>query len=162
MALMNDIGVEQARARFLSRAIQMCCGKNWPGLTRRASLPFGSGRLLDANASEKGQGAHLVRQMVTEIRTAGGAQAIEWLLMDALYADGPLLAWLEHACGIHALVRLPEDRLLFQNLQGLAEGGLLEWETRTDVRYVSGCKQVRRVSIAQFWCKAFHYQPEDK
>jgi hypothetical protein len=104
-------------------------------------------RLLDANASEKGQGAHLVGQMVTEIRAAGSAQAIEWQVMDALYADGPLLAWLEYACGIRALVRLPEDRLPFQDLQGLAEGGLLEWETRTDVRYVSSRKQVRRVSI---------------
>jgi hypothetical protein len=104
-------------------------------------------RLLDANASEKGKGAHLVRQMVAEIRTAGGAEAMEWLVMDALYADGPLLAWLEYAWGIHALVRLPEDRLLFQDLQGLAAGGLLKWETRTDVRYVSGRKQVRRVSV---------------
>jgi hypothetical protein len=104
-------------------------------------------RLLDANASEKGQGAHLVRQMVAEIRAAGGAQAVEWLLMDALYADGPLLAWLEYACGIHALVRLPEDRLLFEDLQGLARGGLLEWQTRLDVRYVSGRKQIRRVSV---------------
>lgn len=104
-------------------------------------------RLLDAHASEKGQGAHLVRQMVVEIRAAGGAQAIEWLLMDALYADGPLLAWLEYVCGIHALVRLPEDRLLFEDLQGLARGGLVEWQTRTDVRYVSGRKQVRRVSV---------------
>jgi hypothetical protein len=30
-------------------------------------------RLLDTNASEKGQGAHLVRQLVAEIRAAGGA-----------------------------------------------------------------------------------------
>jgi hypothetical protein len=67
--------------------------------------------------------------------------------MDALYADGPLLAWLEYACGIHALVRLPEDRLLFEDLQGLARGGLLEWQTRLDVRYVSGRKQIRRVSV---------------
>jgi hypothetical protein len=67
--------------------------------------------------------------------------------MDALYADGPLLAWLEHGCGIHALVRLPEDRLLYEDACALAEHGLARWQTHTDVRYVSGHKQARLVSV---------------
>jgi len=105
-------------------------------------------RLLEGDASEKGKEACVVRDMVAEIRAVGGADVIEWLLMDALYADGPLLAWLEYGCGTHALVRLPEDRVLYEDLQGLADGGLLDWKTHTDVRYVAGRKQVRRVSVA--------------
>jgi len=68
--------------------------------------------------------------------------------MDALYADGSLLAWLEYEKGIHALVRIPEDRVLYADLEGLAAGDLLDWETHTDIRYVAGHKQVRRVSVA--------------
>jgi len=105
-------------------------------------------RVLKGGASEKGKEASVVRSMIEEIREVGGAEAIEWLLMDALYADGPLLAWLEYECGIHALVRLPEDRLLMADLQGLARGGLLEWSTHTDLRYVAGQKHVREVSVA--------------
>lgn len=105
-------------------------------------------RLLGGDASEKGKDACIVRSMVEEIRDAGGEEAIDWLLMDALYADGPLLAWLEYDCGIHALVRLPEERDLYADLQGLARGDLLDWKTHTDVRYVAGRKQVRRVSVA--------------
>ena len=105
-------------------------------------------RLLDADASEKGKGARVVRDMIEEILALGGEDAMDWLLMDALYADGPLLAWLEYGHGIHALVRLPEDRDIYVDLEGLARGGLLDWEGRTDVRYVCGRKQVRRVSVA--------------
>jgi hypothetical protein len=107
-----------------------------------------SWRLLEGKASEKGKEGSVVRSMVEEVRSLGGEQAIEWLLMDALYADGPLLAWLEYECGIHALVRLPEDRVLYEDLQGLARGDLLEWKTHPDARYVAGHKQVRRVSVA--------------
>jgi len=106
-----------------------------------------SWRVLSGSESEKGKEASVVRSMVTEVLEAGGSEAIEWLLMDALYADGPLLAWLECGCGIHALVRLPADRLLYEDLQGLASHGLTDWQTHSDVRYVSGHKQVRRVSV---------------
>jgi hypothetical protein len=91
-------------------------------------------RLLQGDASEKGQEAHIVRGMVDEIVAAGGAGAMEWLLMDALYADGPLLAWLEYEKGIHGLVRVPEDRVLYQDMQGLVSGDLVGWEPHTDVR----------------------------
>jgi len=107
-----------------------------------------SWRLLEGDASEKGKEACVVRSLVEDVISAGGPEAIEWLLMDALYADGPLLAWLEYQCGIHALVRLPEDRQMYQDLQGLARAGLIDWQTHTDVRYVSGHKQVRDVSVA--------------
>lgn len=105
-------------------------------------------RVLDGKASEKGKEASVVRSMVEELRELGGEDAIERLLMDALYADGPLLAYLEYGMGIHALVRLPEDRLMYEDLSGMAEAGLLEWETHTDVRYVAGHKQVRQLSLA--------------
>jgi len=107
-----------------------------------------SWRIIEGKASEKGKEASVVRSMVEEVREAGGEEAVAWLLMDALYADGPLLAWLEYGLGIHALVRLPQDRLLYEDLKGLAEGGLLSWETHTDMRYVAGHKQVRRMSLA--------------
>ncbi|MEA3408097.1 MAG: hypothetical protein U9R48_08470 [Chloroflexota bacterium] len=86
--------------------------------------------------------------MVEEILNMGGEEVMDRLLMDALYTDGPLLAWLEYGCGIYALVRLPEERSLYVDLQGLAKGNLLDWEERTDVRYVAGRKQVRRISVA--------------
>jgi hypothetical protein len=105
-------------------------------------------RVLAGQDSEKGKEAAVVHQLVEEVRALGGEQAIRWLVMDALYADGPLLAWLEYDQQIHALVRLPEDRLLYEDLQGLARGGLLEWQTHTDTRYVAGHKQMRRVSVA--------------
>ena len=107
-----------------------------------------SWRVLKGKESEKGQEAKVVRSLVQEVMELGGSEAIEWLLMDALYADGPLLAWLEHGCGIHALVRLPEDRLLYEDMQGLAQHGLSEWQTHTDVRYLSGHKQARQVAVS--------------
>ncbi len=108
-----------------------------------------SWRVLEGTQSEKGAEASVVRSMVEEVLQAGGAQAIEWLLMDALYADGPLLAWLEHNCGVHALVRLPEGRLLYEDARGLADHGLTQWQTHTDVRYINGHKQMRRVSVTK-------------
>jgi hypothetical protein len=106
-----------------------------------------SWRVLAGSESEKGKEASVVRSMVEEVLEAGGNEAIEWLLMDALYADGPLLAWLEHGCGVHALVRLPEERLLYEDMRGLADHGLTQWQTHTDVRYLRGRKQARQVSV---------------
>lgn len=106
-----------------------------------------SWRVLAGSESEKGKEASVVRSMVEEVLEAGGSEAMEWLLMDALYADGPLLAWLEHGHGIHALVRLPEDRLLYEDARGLADHDMTEWHTHTDVRYLQGRKQARQVRV---------------
>ena len=76
-----------------------------------------------------------------------GPQAISLLLADALYADGPLLAWLKYCKGIDALVSLPEDRLLYQDLQGLADGQLIDWTHHRYVRTIQGHKQVREVEV---------------
>src|SRR5512135_1626440 len=84
-------------------------------------------RLLSGPASEKGQEAAVTRSLIEQVLQAAGPQAISLLLADALYADGPLLAWLKYRQGIDALVRLPEDRLLYQDLQGLADAQLIEW-----------------------------------
>ena len=51
-----------------------------------------------------------------------GPQAISLLLANALYADEPQLAWLKYGNGIDALVSLPEDRLLYQDLQAWPMG----------------------------------------
>jgi hypothetical protein len=103
-------------------------------------------RLLEGDASEKGQEAAVTKELIEQVLAAGGA--IELLLADALYADGPLLAWLKYVQGIDALVALPADRLLYQDLQGLARGGLIRWTKHRYVRTVAGHKQRRVVEVA--------------
>jgi len=105
-------------------------------------------RLLEGHASEKGQEAAVTKELIEQAVALGGEGCIELLLADALYADGPLLAWLKYAQGIDALVALPADRLLYQDLQGLAQGGLLRWTRHRYVRRVQGHKQRRVVEVA--------------
>src|SRR5947199_4593637 len=104
-------------------------------------------RLLSGTASEKGQEAAVTRQLIEQVLEVVGPQAISLLLADALYADGPLLAWLKYRKGIDALVSLPEDRLLYQDLQGLADGQLIDWTSHRYVRTIGGHKQVRQVEV---------------
>src|SRR5205814_9163915 len=84
-------------------------------------------RLLSGPASEKGKEAAVTRSLIEQVLEVAGPKAISLLLADAMYADGPLLAWLKYGKGIDALVSLPEDRLLYQDLQGLADGRLIDW-----------------------------------
>src|SRR5207248_471267 len=104
-------------------------------------------RVLSGPASEKGQEAAVTRSLIEQVLEMAGPQAISLLLADALYADGPLLAWLKYRKGIDALVSLPEDRLLYQDLQGLADGQLIDWTSHRYVRTISGHKQVREVEV---------------
>jgi hypothetical protein len=104
-------------------------------------------RLLSGPASEKGQEAAVTRSLIEQVLQAAGPQAISLLLADALYADGPLLAWLKYRKGIDALVSLPEDRLLSQDLQGLAKGQLIDWTYHRYLRTIQGHKQVREVEV---------------
>gem|GEM_PF-3859413 len=78
-------------------------------------------RLLSGQASEKGQEAAVTHALIDQVLQVAGPQSISLLLADALYADGPLLAWLKYSKGIDALVSLPEDRLLYQDLQRLGQ-----------------------------------------
>ena len=105
-------------------------------------------RYLEGTASEKGKEAAVTRGLIEQALAAGGAGSIALLLADALYADGPLLAWLKYRHGIDALVRLPADRLLYEDAQGLAAGGRLPWVTHRYVRTVRGVKQPRTVALA--------------
>jgi hypothetical protein len=105
-------------------------------------------RLLEGDASEKGKEAAVTKELIEQALTLGGEGCIELLLADALYADGPLLAWLKYVKGIDALVALPSDRLLYEDLQGLARGGLLRWTQHRYVRTVAGHKQRRVVEVA--------------
>jgi hypothetical protein len=43
--------------------------------------------------------------------------------------------------------RLPEDRLLYQDLQGLADGQLIDWTQHRYLRTIGGHKQVREVEV---------------
>ncbi len=46
------------------------------------------------------------------------------------------------------MVRLPADRLLYEDVQGLAAGGRLTWTTQRYLRTVQGHKQQRTVALA--------------
>ena len=105
-------------------------------------------RYLEGAASEKGKEAAVTRSLIEQALAAGGPGSIALLLADALYADGPLLAWLKCVHGIDALVRLPADRLLYEDAQGLATGGRLTWVPHRYVRAVRGQKQQRTVALA--------------
>src|SRR5438034_2881488 len=104
-------------------------------------------RLLSGPASEKGQEAQVTRSLIEQVLEMAGPKAISLLLADALYADGPLLAWLKYCKGIDGLVRLPEDRLLYQDMQGLADAHLIEWTHHRYVRTVQGHKHIREVEV---------------
>lgn len=106
-------------------------------------------RVRVGHESEKGQEAHVVLGMVDEVRDIAGTEAIEWLLMDALYADGPLLARLKYDRHIDALVRLPEDRRLYDQLTSLLRITPQAWKTHLDTRYVAGHKQTRQMRVAE-------------
>src|SRR2546429_9074631 len=100
-------------------------------------------RVLSGAASEKGKEAAVTRALIEQVVEAAGPNAISLLLADALYADGPILAWLKYRKGIDALVRLPEDRLLYQDVQGLADAHLIEWTNHRYVRTVQGPQHIR-------------------
>lgn len=104
-------------------------------------------RLLEGDASEKGKEASVTKELIEQALALGGPGCIQLLLADALYADGPLLAWLKYGQGIDALVALPTDRLLYQDLQGLACGGLIRWTRHRYTRTVRGHKHRRVVEV---------------
>ncbi len=104
-------------------------------------------RVLTGDASEKGKEAAVTRSLIEQALAAGGRDCIDLLLVDALYADGPLLAWLKYRCGIDALVPIPADRDLHHDLLGLAEGGLLHFHRHSYVRVISGHKQRRTLEM---------------
>lgn len=106
-------------------------------------------RVRTGNESEKGQEASVVLDMVDEVRAIAGPAAIEWLLMDALYADGPLLARLKYERRIDALVRLPDDRRLYDQLKSLLRLTPEAWKTHLDTRYIAGHKQTRQLRVAE-------------
>jgi hypothetical protein len=106
-------------------------------------------RLRTGSESEKGKEGEVVLAMVDEVREIAGEDAIEWMLMDALYADGFILANLKYARQIDVMVRLPEDRRMYEQLMGLLRLFPERWQEHPDVRYLSGHKQVRQVRVAK-------------
>jgi hypothetical protein len=104
-------------------------------------------RLLTGDASEKGKEAAVTRSLVEQALELGGPGTIELLLMDALYADGPLLAWLKYEKGIDALVPVPSDRLLHADLEQLASAGKVRVQRHSYTRTIQGHKQRRTVTL---------------
>ena len=105
-------------------------------------------RLLEGSASEKGREAAVARELIELALELGGPDCVELLLADALYADGPLIAWLAYEKGIDILTPLPPDRLMYADALGLARRGLLEWARHRYVRTIRGHKQMRTVEVA--------------
>lgn len=104
-------------------------------------------RLLEGTASEKGAEAAVTRSLIEQAVAAGGKGCIDLLLVDALYADGPLLAWLKYQQGIDALVPIPHDRNLHTDLLGLAKGGLLHFRHHSYIRTIQGHKRRRTLEM---------------
>ncbi|MBI4319249.1 MAG: hypothetical protein HY675_12230 [Chloroflexi bacterium] len=102
---------------------------------------------LTGDASEKGKEAAVTRRLVERVCKVAGEGAIELLLADALYADGPLLAWLQSK-GIVGLVRLPEDRLLCAEALSIIRLDGNQWRERRQTRVLNGHKETRKVEVA--------------
>jgi hypothetical protein len=105
-------------------------------------------RLLEGQASEKGKEAAVTRELIEQALALGGPDCIDRLLADALYCDGPLLAWLAYQKGIDVLTVLPSDRQMFADLLGMARRGLLSWTRHRYVRTIQGQKQMRTIEVA--------------
>jgi hypothetical protein len=105
-------------------------------------------RLLEGEASEKGREAAVTRELIEQALELGGPDCIELLLADALYADGPLIAWLASEKGIDILTPLPSDRLMYADALGRARRGLLRWTRHRYIRTIQGHKQMRTVEVA--------------
>ena len=105
-------------------------------------------RLLEGEASEKGREAAVTRELIEQALELGGPDCIELLLADALYADGPLIAWLAYERGIDILTPLPADRLMYADALGLARSGLLNRTRHRYLRTIRGHKQMRTVAVA--------------
>jgi hypothetical protein len=105
-------------------------------------------RLLEGTASEKGREAEVTRELIEQALRLGGPDCIELLLADALYADGPLIAWLAYEKGIDILTPLPSDRRMFADALGLAGRGLLAWARHRYVRTIRGHKRARTIEVA--------------
>lgn len=104
-------------------------------------------RILEGTASEKGKEAAVTRSLIEQLLEIGGKNSIDLLLVDALYADGPLLAWCQHVHGIDVLVPVPKDRDIHRDLEELAAGGLLKFQRHSYVRTIQGHKQRRTVEL---------------
>jgi hypothetical protein len=104
-------------------------------------------RLLEGDASEKGKEAAVTRSLIEQLIELGGPEPIELLLVDALYADGPLLAWCKYEHGIDVLVPLPKDREIHRDMMRLAAAGALPLVRHSYVRYIQGHKQRRTVNL---------------
>lgn len=104
-------------------------------------------RLLEGDASEKGKEAAVTRALIEQALELGGKDAIELLLVDALYADGPFLAWCKYEHGIDVLVPIPSDREIHRDLMELAAAGALPLQRHSYVRTIQGHKQRRTVDL---------------
>jgi hypothetical protein len=102
-------------------------------------------RVLTGSASEKGKEASVTREWIEQAMAVGGPEWIERLLVDALDADGSLIAGLAYAQGIDVLVPWPGDRQMYADALGIAGSGMVAWKRNSDTRTIAGHKQRRTV-----------------
>jgi hypothetical protein len=100
---------------------------------------------LEGDASEKGKEAAVTRSLLEQALALG--VKIDLLLVDALYADGPFLAWCKYKKGFDVLVPIPGDRQLHEDLAQLAEGELLSFQRHSYLRTIQGHKQRRTLDL---------------
>lgn len=63
--------------------------------------------------------------------------------------ESPILANLKYARQIDVMVRLPEDRRMYEQLMGILRVIPEAWQEHPDVRYLSGHKQARQMRVAK-------------
>jgi hypothetical protein len=64
-------------------------------------------------------------------------------------SDWHILANLKYARQIDVMVRLPEERRMYEQLMGLLRVIPEAWQEHPDVRYLSGHKQARQMRVAK-------------
>ncbi len=105
-------------------------------------------RLLSGPASQKGKEAAVTRQLIEQVLEVAGPQAIGWRMPSL-----PMGPWWPGSSTARALMRrsrLPEDRLLSQDRQGLAAGQLIDWTPHRSVRTIGGHKQLRAGEVTSW------------
>ena len=76
-------------------------------------------RVLSGTASEKGKEAEVTHALIEQVLEVAGPNAISLRLSDALYAAGPLLAWLKYRKEIDAQVELTGGSVVVPGCAGV-------------------------------------------
>jgi hypothetical protein len=96
-------------------------------------------RVLSGTASEKGKEAEVTHALIEQVLAVAGP--MRSMLMGRDFPGSSI------AKGLMRRSRLPQDRLLSQDLQGLTDGQLIDWTHPRYLRIIGGHKQLREVEV---------------